>query len=282
MTNNCLVTKLKENVDNNLLPQLGSLIFKITLTKTANRLIIARPFYDNVHIVTFRILQGNAFFADTFEAESGTQSVQAPNQENKKTVYLHGNIGDTIYISIDNYYYLACFDAVEDSNVPGTWPIIEMDWDLLKYSKIYHLFVRPNEGEELEIGTLNFLSQSLSFASDHSFITFDKTKATSNHAPDILTFTIFKTIDMAIDALIYYKDKYSGYYNGPYYSTIPSTPFANIPADKKAAVYDALYYPLANADNPNNLRQIYFGGSTYKVSNGELLENGTVVPNPNN
>ena len=278
---NCLVTKLKESVDNNTLPKLGSLVFKFTMVKDVHHLVIAKPFYDNTHQVTFRIVQGNAFLADTAEAASGVQSVDVKSQENNQKVYLHGAVGRDIYISVDNYYYFSVLNAMEDPNNSSDWPIIETDWNALKYSRIYKLFVRPAAGE-LEIGTLNYLSQSLIFTSERGVITFDKTKATTQHTPDILQFTIFKTVDMAIDALIYYKDKYSGFYNGPYYRTEDIIAFNDLPADKKAAIYDALYYPLANADSPQNLRQIYFLGQKYTVSNSQLLQNDVVVTPPSN
>lgn len=275
---NCLLTKLKVNVDNNLLPKLGSLIVKVTMSKAANIIYIAKPHYDTTHQVTLRIVQGDAFLADTEGAASGVQYVDVLGQENNQVVYLHGAIDMDVYLSVDNYQYLSLFEMPEGSE-PDAWATVTMDWDSLKYSSIYGLIVKPNKGAKLEIGTLNTLYSPLIFAPDNGCLTFDVSKATSQHTPDIGVYAAFETVDMAINAIIYYMDKYSGsYINGANFNSYQTVAFADLPEDKKAAVYDALYYPLANS----GVSSITFLGHLYTVSNEQLLEDGVVVTPPSN
>ena len=275
---NCLVTKLKGTVDNNLLPKLGSLIVKVTMSKAANIIYIGKPHYDTIHQVTLRIVQGDAFLADTAEAASGVQSIDVLGQENNQVVYLHGAIDMDVYLSVDNYQYLSLFE-MNEVGTPDIWPTVTMDWGALKYSSIFGLIVKPNKGAKLEIGTINTLYYPLLFAPDNGCLTFDVSKATSQHTPDIGVVAAFETVDMAIDAIIYYMDKYSGSYNnGANFNSYQIVAFIDLPEGKKAAVYDALYYPLANS----GVSSITFLGHLYTVSNGQLLEDGIVVTPPSN
>lgn len=276
---NCLVTKLKESVDNNTLPKLNCMNLKLTLVRSAYPIKIAKPYYDSSNIITLSVADGNCYLADTAEAVSGVQSVDVKSAENDQTVYIHGSIGDTVILRVENYYKLFWLKLI-DTNDITTIMITDLDINQLKYCPdLNSLNVKVPDNCNLDLGQI--FARAIIF--NGGKLIFRSSNPQAVNAPDIDSLTAFLTQDDAINALLYYQDKYSNrYFNGPIYivSGIERKPFAELPEAQKSAIYNALKAPFSVVTTPGNLRGINFLGCIYTVSNDELYEDGVLVPNP--